>query len=98
MRCCRATARSRSRAGPHTSPLPCLPRMGSPCRPASPEMDLELAGRTVLVTGATRGIGRAIAQRVAAEGANVVICSRSRDDVEREAAAYVAEGARVHAF
>lgn len=46
-------------------------------------MDLGLAGRTIVVSGATRGIGRAIVDAVAREGASVVVASRSAADVER---------------
>lgn len=45
-----------------------------------------LAGRTTIVTGASRGIGKVIAQRLAAEGAEAVICSRSLDRIEAAAA------------
>ncbi|MEL7684895.1 SDR family oxidoreductase [Citromicrobium bathyomarinum] len=38
--------------------------------------------RTVIVTGSSKGIGAAIARRFAQEGANVVLNSRSRDDLE----------------
>ncbi|HEX3593362.1 MAG TPA: SDR family oxidoreductase [Pseudonocardiaceae bacterium] len=44
-----------------------------------------LAGKTALVTGASRGIGRAMAFAFAAEGANVVLCSRKQDSLDQVA-------------
>ncbi len=40
-----------------------------------------LAGKVVLITGSTRGIGRALAHACAAEGAKVAICGRNREDL-----------------
>ncbi|MFC4542860.1 SDR family NAD(P)-dependent oxidoreductase [Halosolutus amylolyticus] len=45
------------------------------------EPDFGVAGQTAIVTGASQGIGRAIAETLAASGANVAICSRSIDRV-----------------
>ena len=50
-------------------------------------MDLGLEGRTALVMGASRGIGRAIAAALAREGCRVAIASRSRERIEEAAAA-----------
>ncbi|GHE68376.1 oxidoreductase [Camelimonas fluminis] len=49
-------------------------------------MDLELNGKTALVTGSTAGIGLAIAKRLVAEGAHVIICGRNRQKLDSTAA------------
>jgi NAD(P)-dependent dehydrogenase (short-subunit alcohol dehydrogenase family) len=53
---------------------------------------LRLAGRTAIVTGAGRGIGRAIAELYACEGARVVIASRSADGCSAAVEAIEAAG------
>jgi 3-oxoacyl-[acyl-carrier protein] reductase len=50
------------------------------------EMDLGLKGKKAIVTGGTRGIGRAIASLLAAEGCDVAICARNKDAVEETVA------------
>lgn len=59
-------------------------------------MDLGLKGLSALVTGATRGIGRAIAETLAAEGANVSICARNAAEVEQTVASLRERGTKVH--
>ena len=48
-------------------------------------MDLELAGRRAVVIGGTRGIGRAIVERLAAEGCAVALCARNEAQVQATA-------------
>jgi len=50
-------------------------------------MDLKLAGKTALITGGSKGIGRASAEILAAEGCNVIIASRSADGLAAAKAA-----------
>ncbi|HVK53700.1 MAG TPA: SDR family oxidoreductase [Burkholderiales bacterium] len=45
-------------------------------------MDLKLNGKVAIVTGASRGIGRAISEALANEGAEVVLAARSRDQLD----------------
>jgi len=46
-------------------------------------MDLQLNGKKAIITGATRGIGRAIAETLGAEGSHVAICARNEDQVAK---------------
>ncbi|SDV50742.1 SDR family NAD(P)-dependent oxidoreductase [Chitinasiproducens palmae] len=59
-------------------------------------MHLDFTGRRVVVTGGTRGIGRAIALAFAAAGADVSVCARRSDGLDDVARALAAHGHRVH--
>ena len=48
-------------------------------------MDLELTGKTALISGASRGIGRAVAEALAREGCNLVLVARGADELGRTA-------------
>jgi short chain dehydrogenase len=81
---------------------------GSVERDTGGHMELDLAGRVMLVTGGSRGIGHAVARALVAEGACVAICSRDETTCLRAAgelgqevegfAADVGDDAAVHAL
>ncbi|MDQ2870044.1 MAG: 3-oxoacyl-[acyl-carrier-protein] reductase [Acidobacteriota bacterium] len=55
-------------------------------------------GRTALVTGASRGIGEAVARRLALEGAHVIAAARTAADLDRVVAEIIAGGGRARAL
>ncbi|MGO4170914.1 SDR family NAD(P)-dependent oxidoreductase [Bosea sp. TAF32] len=57
-------------------------------------MDLKLEGKRALVTGGSKGIGRAIARQLALEGVDVVIAARNQAELDEAAAALAAETGR----
>jgi len=57
-------------------------------------VDLKLKGKKAIVTGGTRGIGRAIAEELAAEGADVGICARHKEQIDETLAALAKKGVR----
>ena len=58
-------------------------------------MDLGLAGKNALITGSTKGLGRAVAETLLAEGASVAICARSEDGVSAAVEELSSNGSRV---
>src|SRR4051812_32735216 len=57
-------------------------------------MDLGLKGKRAVVTGGSKGIGRAIVDAFAAEGADVSLCARSKESLDETVAALKAKGVR----
>ncbi len=57
--------------------------------------EARLAGKTALVSGASRGIGKAIAEAFSAAGSNLVLIARTQDDLSATALACARNGAKV---
>ncbi|HEY6077508.1 MAG TPA: SDR family oxidoreductase, partial [Polyangiaceae bacterium] len=59
---------------------------------------MDLSGKAALVTGASRGLGRALAEQLADAGARVVLVARSRPELTQVAEAIAARGGSAHAL
>ena len=58
----------------------------------------KLAGKSALVTGGSRGIGKAIAAAYAREGARVFVCARNETDIERAVAEIREQGGEIYGW
>lgn len=61
-------------------------------------MEFGLAGKVALVAASSRGLGRAVAEELAQEGAQLVLCARGADELAKTAAALRERGAQVEAL
>ena len=61
-------------------------------------MDFELKGKLVLVTGGSRGIGKSIALKLADQGADLVICGRNQDTLDKAVKDVQSRGVDVWGF
>ena len=59
---------------------------------------MKVRGTAAMVTGASRGLGAALARALAREGARVALVARGRDELERVAAGIRAAGGEAHAL
>jgi len=57
-----------------------------------------LEGKVAVITGASRGLGKALAEAYAAEGAKVILSGRSKDDLEKNVAMLKSQGFEASAF
>lgn len=62
------------------------------------QLGYTLQGRTVLITGGSRGLGLALAREVSAQGARLVICGRDAETLERAGASIAKTGAEILAI
>src|SRR5687767_5115643 len=60
-------------------------------------MELGLAGKVALVAASSTGLGRAVAEEIAAEGGQLLLCARGAEQLERTATAIRSRGATVEA-
>ena len=62
------------------------------------EWNIDLSGKVALVTGGSRGLGKAIALAMAQKGASLVICGRKQENLDKAMAEFKAQGAEALAL
>src|SRR4051812_33543175 len=82
-----STARPSNRPpdGEPSCPIPASPCANRPDTDEDGAMDLELTGKRALVTGGSKGIGKAVARALADEGCDVAVVARGREVLEQTA-------------
>src|SRR5207244_6883749 len=70
---------------PYTPPTSTLSPYTTLFRSSDTDMDLGLKNKVALVAAASRGLGRAVAEELAAEGASLLLCSRSEEAINKVA-------------
>ncbi len=68
------------------------------CAALKKRREFDFSGRTVLITGGSRGLGLVLARELAREGARLSICARDPQELERARADLVGRGAEVMVF
>src|SRR5690349_12898754 len=96
--CARSPASARSTACSRRRRTSRSPTGSSGLTEVAALMDLGLEGRSCAVTGASRGIGLAVAERLCAEGARVVLVARSAEPLEDAAGRCSAAGGEAQAL
>ena len=73
-------------------------RTDQPTKPGEMKMDLQLKGKTALILGGSKGLGRGVADALAAEGVAVALVARGQEALDRAVSEISSRGAKAVGF